>query len=159
MPSHTVLHCSGNPLPRRHRNPDARNYYCLALHTPQCVSELQAARQSALDHNVQAAFQHLAVAVALAADVAGMPSKCAPRRVVAFPGKPFHDTECRAAKRRFKNAETLQLGSYWNVSTIHWYAPSAVLSDLVISVPCWSNNTPSLVSLGNSFAQHRHQFL
>ena len=60
--------------------------------------------QSALDHDVQAAFQHLAAAVGLAADVAGMPSKCAPRRVVAAPDKPFYDTECRAAKKRVRNA-------------------------------------------------------
>ena len=67
-----------------HWNPDARNDYCCALQTLDCVCELQAARQSALNHNIYAAFRHLSEAVGLAADKAGMPSKCAPRRAVAF---------------------------------------------------------------------------
>ena len=103
--SRTVPRCSGTPLSKRHWNPDARNDYCHALQSPNCETELNAARQSALDHDVHAAFQHLSQAIGLAADAAGMPSKCGSHRVSGSPNKPFFDSECRESKRRVRAAQ------------------------------------------------------
>ena len=54
--SHNVPRCSGAPLSKRHWDPDARNDYCHALQSPMSEIELGAARQSALDYDVHAAF-------------------------------------------------------------------------------------------------------
>ena len=76
-----------------------------ALQSPKCEIELHAARQSALDHDIHAAFQHFSQAVSLAADDAGMPSKRTSRRVVGSPNKPFFDSECRESKGRVRAAQ------------------------------------------------------
>ncbi len=97
-------HCSGTPLSRRRWNPHAKDAYCHALQSPTCAAELQTARQSAIDRDVGAAFQHVLNAVGQAADDAGMLSKRASHKVAASFNKPFFDTECRVAKRRVNSA-------------------------------------------------------
>ena len=63
------------------------------------------AKQSAADHDVHAAFQHLSEAIGLAADAAGMPLKRGTRRTLGSTDKPFFDAECRALKREVRGTQ------------------------------------------------------
>ena len=96
--------CHGQPLLKRHWQPDLRADYFGSLQSSQCQQHLQAALTAAASGDVHTAFHSLHTAMGQAADMSGMRATSKQGKPGRTPSKPFFDRQCAQLKREMHRA-------------------------------------------------------